>query len=364
METKIYIFLYVVQKLKQPFAGEFIFTLNKTCQQMRTIFFVMLVLGILGCKKEEDPITIESFLSNKQVNEISTNPSGTKVFFLSATIDKDAPPYMCSIPFIYQISCTDGTKTLYFEGLRSVGDITVDEACNLYACMFNRIVKFIPPHDSVTIKTCATVFSSVVSDSEGSIWAGTYGDGLYYYDKYNWYRYSSHNSNITGNTISHLEIGKTGDIWLTSDGDTASITHISGGVFNAYKWKALLGKNPSVSQLAVDKDGNAWVAYYLDNIVHLAKVSKNGTLVAQNLDLSQNKNLVKLRSGYTGDLYMIIHSGEQSKLYVYNDPVWKQVLTNTGNAYMRDATIDASQNLWLGTTEGIVKSTYQLASSN
>lgn len=331
---------------------------------MRTIFFVMLVLGILGCKKEEDPITIESFLNNKEVNEISTNPSGTKVFFLSATIDRDAPPYVCSIRYIYQISCTDGTKTLYFEGLRFVNDITVDEECNLYACMLNKIVKFTPPHDSATIKTSTGVFSSVISDSEGNIWAGTYGDGLYYYDKFNWSRYSSHNSNLTGNTISHLEIGKTGDIWLTTDGDTASITHISGGVINAYKWKALLGKNPSVFQLAVDKEGNAWVAYYLDNIMHLAKMEKNGTLVSQNFNLSQNQNIVKLRVDYAGDLYMIIHSGELSKLYVYKDLVWKQLLTNTGNAYMRDATIDANQNLWLGTTEGIVKSKYQLTGSN
>jgi ligand-binding sensor domain-containing protein len=280
------------------------------------------------------------------------------VFFLSATIDKNAPPYLCSIPYIYQLSCTDGTKTLYFENLARVADMAVDEACNLYACMGNKLVKFTPPHDSITIRESSKIFSSIVTNSEGKIWAGTYGDGLYYYDTHVWNRYSSHNSNLSGNSISRVETGKDNSIWLSVEGDTSSLTHIADGVFTTYKWKDLIGKNISyLFQLAVDKTGKAWVCYNSENSIKLATLSQNGELTILTPEFIGENTITRLRSDYNGDIYLIINTGSRSKLYLYDNSSWNEIFVSEVDSYIHDATIDANQNLWLGMQKGLLKTT-------
>lgn len=333
---------------------------------MKNLLLLTLVLFCMACKKEEAPLTIESFLQDKSVQKINTNPSGAKVFFLSSSVDPEAPIHTCSLPLVYQLSCTDGSKTLYFEKLRGVVDMAVDEECNLYAIMGNKVVKFTPPHDSTTIKTSASGFTSIITDATGGVWAATYGEGLYYTydDTYKWQRYSSHNSNLTGNNITEIAIGKNNDIWAAVSGDTSSLAYISNGSITSYKWKDMVGKNFNyLQQLAVDKEGNAWVSYYLDSKNWFVKVSKTGVLMEQTPVTGIEFENVKLRADFNGDIYFIGRTTGRSKIFVNNGTTWKELKINT-DLYIFDATIDSQQNLWLGTQNGIIKTTVQMDEIN
>lgn len=323
---------------------------------MKNILLLSILFALFACKKDEIPVTIQSYLNDKMVQEIVTNPSGTKVFFLSAIVDKNASPLLCSLPFIYQLSCTDGTKTLYFENLKSITDLAVDESCNVYACMFNRIVKFSPPHDSIAIKEVSAVFASIATSPEGKIWAGTYGDGLYYFDTHVWNRYTSKNSALSGNSISRIEMGMDNSVWLSVQGDTGSIAHIVDGVFTTFKWTDLIGKNISyLSQLAVDKSGKAWVCYYSDNVMKLATISQNGTLTILTPEFLNGNTVMKLRSDYNGEIYILINTASQSKLYLYDDSSWEELYVGDVDNFIYDAAIDANQKLWLGTQNGLIE---------
>jgi hypothetical protein len=326
---------------------------------------ISIALLIASCEKETDPVAIENYLSEKVVNRIITNPSGAKVFFLSAVVDPNFEPWRCSIPFIYQLSCTDGEHTLYFENLHSVGDIAVDENCNLYACMLRNLVKFIPPKDSSSILQTNSIFSAVATDSAGKIWAGTYGGGLYYYDSHVWEHYTSANSGLTGNNISNVEIGKNNDVWISVSGDTGSLTCISDGIFKTFEWKKdLLGKNVDyISHLAVDKDGIAWVAYY-DEGYKLITIDKNGNLNEIQEDFFVNKNIARLGTNYMGNIYLITYSENKSGLYFHNGFIWNEAILNVGDSYVNDIALDAEHNLWIGTSTGLIKSELQYLSSS
>ena len=317
---------------------------------------IVIPLILLGCRKSEEPLTIENYLTGKVVQKITTNPSGTKVFFLSAVIDKDAPPWICSIPYIYQLSCTDGDHTLHFENLHYVTDVAVDDDCNLYACMGLNLVKFIPPQDSATILTSSLGLTSVITDTSGNIWAGTYNEGLYYFDKHVLTCYTPENSALKSKQIGDIAIGVKNDIWVSVSGDSGSMTLVSGGSFNTWTWKELIGSNISyISHLAVDKNGAAWISYYDNNTPRLSTLSKNGTFSNMEPGFPGGSQISMLKSDYSGNIYMITYNVSQSKLYKYTGSGWKEIAIDSGEEYVYDVTVDASGYLWFGTSKGVSK---------
>lgn len=98
--------------------------------------------------------------------------------------------------------------------------------------------------------------SSMVFDSQGNKWFGTYSYGLLKFDGTNWTTYNRYNSKIASNGTSAMAIDKQGNIWIcTYEG---GITKFDGTNWTKYAYDN--NNNYVVYGIVIDTHGNKWLA--------------------------------------------------------------------------------------------------------
>ena len=328
---------------------------------MKNLLFIVTVMVLFSCEKTDNkPQSIDKYLKEKTIFEITTNPSGSKVFFLSGVRDEDVPPYVCSIRYIYQISCTE-TDFLAFENLNYITDIEVDDECNLYACSGPNLIKYTPPHDSSTIKKISNGFSSVAAGNNGEIWSGTWGDGLYHYDGNSWIHYNSENSGLPADDISEVICSASGITWATVADETGSIIRITDESWIIFEYKDLGGENtPYINAFAVNTEGLAYIALWIGNRTYLMTIDNIGfnqvDLPAAMADLT----ISRLERGMQEDIYAIIQKQDLSEVFLFDGEEWFKVVLDKQIIYFNEIAVDSGNNIWIGTQNGVKKFSRQL----
>lgn len=329
---------------------------------MRNLLFIVTVMVLLSCEKTGNkPQNFDEYLKEKTIFKITTDPLGSKVFFLSGIVDQNVPPYVCSIHYIYQLSCTDGAYFVAFENLDYIADFTVDNNCSLYACNGPNLIKLSPPHDSITVKKISNVFSSVSAGSNGDIWAGTWGDGLYHYNGNSWIHYNSENSDLPADNISEVICSTSGITWATVADDSVSIIRITDESWKIFGYKNHGGDNPLyINAFTVNKEGLAYVTLWIDNRTCLMTINDLGfnqvDLPAAMADLT----ISRLESGLQGEIYAIIRKQDQSEIYLLDGEEWFKVVLDKQIIHFNEIAVDADNNIWIGTQNGVEKFSRQL----
>jgi ligand-binding sensor domain-containing protein len=72
------------------------------------------------------------------------------------------------------------------------------------------------------------VGNTIVTDSSGSVFIGTYWDGLYRYDGENWHVYDTSNSGLLNNNINAIALKNNG-LWLGSELGVVDFTNFGSG---------------------------------------------------------------------------------------------------------------------------------------
>ncbi|MBN2613192.1 MAG: hypothetical protein JXB00_16685 [Bacteroidales bacterium] len=324
---------------------------------MKKLSFILLLVFLASCEKQgTGPQNLEDFLSDRMIIEIITNPSGNTVFFLSAIIDENAPPYICSLPLIYQLSCTDSKKAIYFENLHGIYRIAADDANNIYACQGSKLIKFLPSHDSMTIKQISSGFSCLDIDVTGNIWAGTWNEGLYMYSGNNWLQYTAANSLLPEGNVSDICCSNEHVTWALVTNEQSYIVRITDGNWNVFQYDEQTGEDYIyLSSFTADKHGNAYISYTQSGTSYLKRVDENGISEIQLPTLIRNKNLTSLNFDSEDNLYFVNNNQDFSEIWCSKNNGWEQVHTDNSINYIHDIEFDSAGYLWIGTGKGAFK---------
>ena len=332
---------------------------------MKKLVILLILTLLFQCceKSENEPQNIENYLNERTVFEITANADASKIFFLSGIIDTNAPPYMCSVPYIYQLSCTDGVQVLTFENLHSIRNIAVDNSCNVYACSVNSLIKFTPPHDSITIKTINSGFSSVAVGNNGKVWAGTWEDGLYSYDGNIWRQFTTENSILPDNYISQVYCSNNNIVWLILDDQDRTIIRIIGNDWKKYTINTL-PESAYLYASTCDYNGIFYTSYYSNNCSYLYKFTEEGFNTISLPVAIRNSFISRLKTDQDGNLYFVINYGDFAEVYCMKSNDWYKINIPDVTGYIHDIVIDKSNYLWIGTGSGVKKIFIQLIPIN
>jgi ligand-binding sensor domain-containing protein len=98
---------------------------------------------------------------------------------------------------------------------------------------------------------------SIVIDSVGNKWLGSWGGGLIKYDNESWQVYNQKNSGLNNDFIEAVTIDSSGNLWIAPN--FMSVIKYDGINWISYNDSSVLGSS-DVSYLNVDKLGQLWVA--------------------------------------------------------------------------------------------------------
>ena len=339
----------------QP-AVAFLHLILKNKPMKKLLLLLIFAMLPVGCEKTDPvPQNIQDYLNEKSVFEVVTNPDATKIFFLSGVIDENAPPYLCSIPYIYQLSCTDGNSILTFENLYGIRNIAVDNTCNLYACIGPDLIKFTPPHDSISIRRISSGFTSVAVDNNGNVWAGTWDEGLYSYSGITWKHYTPENSILPDTYIADV-MSADNVTWVILSDEDFSVIRIDGTDWKIYKISELsVSENSYLNSCTVDPAGTAYISFRSDQNTYIYKLNTEGI---SNLNLPENirnSYISKMKTDLNGNVYFVVNQSGIGKIYCLKSGNWFRVQFSEEIEAISDIAIDVSDNLWIGTNNGVKK---------
>ncbi len=155
--------------------------------------------------------------------------------------------------------------------------------------------------------TCNIIYDIII-DENGTIWIGTWGGGLTTYNGTNWTTYDTSNSNIPNNFVVSLAIDSNQTKWIgTWDG---GIVSFDGTNWTTYDTSNSVLPDNRVNSIETDSSGKIWV----------------GTGVY---------------GGYGG-----LASYDGINLIKYD---------TLDGYYIRTIAIDKDENIWIGSTNGLIK---------
>src|SRR6266568_3953757 len=97
--------------------------------------------------------------------------------------------------------------------------------------------------------------SALCVDGRGSLWIGTYGDGMMRLEDGTFSHYSSTNG-LAGDELSVLYCARDGSLWI---GTTTGVSHYQAGKFTNYTRKEGLASD-IIRSVLEDRDGRIWIA--------------------------------------------------------------------------------------------------------
>jgi len=188
--------------------------------------------------------------------------------------------------------------------------------------------------------------TAVVVDNVGDVWAGTYGGGLSRFDGVQWTTYIAADSGLANDWITALAIDRSGNLWVGTDG---------GGVsrFDGQSWQAFTPANSGlasfwVTALAADSDtlwvgtcdsgisrydGRAWEIYSTENSAladdHVNTIAIDG------------RGWVWAGTDYGVSLF----DGQNWRTYTAADGL--------ADDHVEAIASDSQGRLWLGTSKGV-----------
>jgi len=113
--------------------------------------------------------------------------------------------------------------------------------------IFDKIDSGLPHHN----------IKSIVIDSMGNKWLGSWGGGVIKYNNEIWEVFNQENSEISNDFIEAVTIDNSGNLWIAPN--YMGITKFDGVNWISYNDSSVLGSS-DVSYLNVDKSGQLWVA--------------------------------------------------------------------------------------------------------
>ncbi len=185
---------------------------------------------------------------------------------------------------------------------------------------------------------------SVASDGNGSIWFGTQ-DGIAIFDGSNWeVMNTTTHPGLADNHVSSILLANNGDVWIGGD---FGVSKFNGTAWTTYKTDDGLGSN-RITNLTEVSNGDIWIsdfngASHYDGIAFTAYKAADGLPFGGVEDIVETKNGdIILATGLGG---LAVYDGTDFTLITESE----SLVSNNTTAL----TVDASDNVWVGTAEGV-----------
>ena len=202
--------------------------------------------------------------------------------------------------------------------------------------------------------------SSMDFDNAGNLWIGTDNAGLFKYDGTNLTNYIPSNSPLPSEDIKDIKKDENGNIWIAMvsyyNSNPAGIAKFDGTNWQFFNSKNSILTNENIHSIAEDKDGNLWfgadslLLYKFDGTNWLrydlsSQITSNWISC---LDVDSDGNVWAGLGPNYGAQGIIKFDGT-------NITVYDQAAGFPNNDDVRDLKIDNSDNVWVGTWDGLIK---------
>lgn len=180
-------------------------------------------------------------------------------------IDRNNRLYLGTNSGVYMVN----PDTLKLEKLNLPGDVTtalcIDQMGSLWLGTDGKGLIYYNGSSYKTFNTDnsklpCNFIKAITSDNTGRIWIGTDGGGLAMFDLKNWEVYNSANSGIPSNFVSTLACNSQNQLWIGTDGAGAAF-------FDGQSWHKVNTKNTKlpcdiISSMAIDTDNSVWLGTF------------------------------------------------------------------------------------------------------
>lgn len=246
--------------------------------------------------------------------------------------------------------------------------------------------------------------NAVYSDSRGNIWisaqssAGFFGDplrgGLVQYDHTQWQVYQSSNSGMPISTVTTMEEGAHGHLWVADKDDETGAIRFDGSEWTSFTtsnsavpsdyvydyamdrqgnlWIATLGglvqfadsikavystsnsdiPGEAVSAVATDGSGGVWVGTQYSGVARYNAQTDSWTSYDSGDQASLGNQVDRIVAAAPNDVYLVTSDFISTVLLHFDGTEWTEVHTGLSSKEINDMLFDADGNLWLGSGPG------------
>ncbi|NQU31664.1 MAG: T9SS type A sorting domain-containing protein [Bacteroidetes bacterium] len=192
-------------------------------------------------------------------------------------------------------------------------------------------------------------FISVTLATDGTMYCGTLGAGVFSFDGTNWMKYNSSNTSLTNDTINGLSFDTSGNLWVSTQNGL--------NVFDGENWINYQTSNSDlpenrISNVTQGPDGSIWVC---TDGGGLAEFDGQDWVVFNNNNTGQP--LINWTTDVAFDENGILWLGTYiGGLYTYDGSFWTQFMPNTSplpDITVRSVAIDNNGMKWMATPSGL-----------
>jgi serine phosphatase RsbU (regulator of sigma subunit)/ligand-binding sensor domain-containing protein len=199
---------------------------------------------------------------------------------------------------------------------------------------------------------------SIEKEGENILWVGTWGNGIYRYDK-STKKATNFLSNKFGGTIVCLKISD-GNLYAGSVGDGLFRINLETLETTNYGTKDGL-PNPSINNIFVDSKKNVWLATYDGGLVKMKGFERNGRLPIETVYSSKGKpgqiasNIIfSVNEDKNGRIWAATATG-LSKLMPNNSFYNFYEKDGLSNTYLYSILEDSLHNFWMSSNGGLIR---------
>jgi ligand-binding sensor domain-containing protein len=187
-------------------------------------------------------------------------------------------------------------------------------------------------------------FTDLCEDIKHNLWFSSYSD-IYRFDGQNWTSMAKA-TGIANSYFRHIISDPAGNIWCISEYNGVYKYDGSGWTFFS---RDTYFKSSYVISIAVDQEGNIWAGTSYMGIFRYDGTSWTSYSTDQGLASNYIAAIAFLTDG------KMVVSSDYSQLSYFDGTNWTVDNTITGNYYISDMAVDSKDNIWLATSNGIVK---------
>lgn len=223
------------------------------------------------------------------------------------------------------------------------------------------------PHSGIIENHSAELSSNAIlcmaAQNDTILWIGTYGNGLYRYDKIT-KKSKAVLTNALGGTIVCLKIDGS-NIYAGSVGDGLFKIDLKTQAVTRFTEKDGL-PDPSINAVFKDKKGNVWLGTYSGGLVKMKGFDSHGKLPIEKIYSSKSKD-----GEIAANAVLSINQDESGNIWVATSTGLSKLLANgtfynfyekdgLSNTYLYSILKDSLANFWMSTNSGIIKFNPQL----
>jgi len=196
--------------------------------------------------------------------------------------------------------------------------------------------------------------NAVVADANGGIWVGT-DLGLAHIDGTTWTIYQTGNSTLLHNQVNALSVDHQGDLWVGTEG---GLMEYDGSQWTSYtKTNSGLTDN-RVQAIATELNGNVWVGTMAGLVMFDPANCQVYTSANSSLSTDAIHALAVDQAGnkWIGCWDVSTNAPSTSGLVQFDDVTWTVHTASNSvlpNSQVHSIDIDDSDNVWVGTQDGI-----------